>query len=1244
MRAGAALQKVAAIACSIVLTCGVLPVAAHAQPKQLEGDQGSLTPGTYVEHEALAYVKDDAGSDGQNGQSGVQAFSLSEETDLLDSAETLMTVGGQAEELVFDSAAPASNDAMAARSVGAASDAAGGRIVCVRNESLSTEELIAQLEEDPRVVVAEPNYLIEQADEEADRSPAALTASSSSASTSDMTGFQWYGSNSGAMTGDAQQNAVDIEYDAWEQAAESGTWADAATQEQSGLQTVVIGVVDTGVDAANPDLASVMWDDGLSISALANLGGDEHGFSYDSSVSSTTPIEPEQEHGTHVAGIIAAAWNDYGTSGVAPNAEIMSLRMGSSAASALACFNYVVVAAQNNVPVRAVNCSWTLGATASKIIDAAVTEMGENGVVSLFASGNDGSNVDKSIGLPSILRDNPYAVVVDAIDPSGDVSEFSSWGASTTDVMAPGSTILSTYAEASQSYFGEADPDPALYESFDAASKGSVATASGTSSLLQFRDAEGTPLNTLDQSRRFDGDASLAVTFNAAAAQADETIPIEVDDHQFIQTDPIDLTAQASGAKYLSIRFAAADLEGDASASRMADLQIAVRVKGSDELDDLLLSMNSFRALNSAWGGWYVELPEETDFENFQLRIYYAVHGVEIVGGEQTIRLADGTVLIDSIGIGDDLAPYAYLQGTSMATPVATGVMAVLAGQNPNESAEKLAARLKGGVSVDARYADACSTSGRISVEGSQDPAPVPTQASLSDDGQSIAVQGYFVDPATEVRIGGAVCDELERCQVEGSDGLTEITVQTPEGFEGGEQWVELAASDSESGRLYVDFGTYAALTYYEESLPVPDELYDYNDWQLVGFAGDIYVLPRESLFNVAEADHSYFMKYDPDSREWSRVEFPLDQLKEHHLATVGSVSGATLDGSLILQISGVPDDTVPTEYHATYWRYTAQGEWEYIPMTFPENEQCYLCLSGLASDGEYLYAFGGQGMFDDYPGLPELSMTQGVLSCIVRLDIEKGEGTLAGMLTENRLNAQVSYRDGMFIVSGGQNATTQMNSAMGVERVVSLAQEETRPLEFPFSGEATYPAGWLDGSAVDTTSVVEETGKLAWAPASAADGFMLVGPRSVSNETDTYTLEAGDASVPQEYDRNASHLPLLNPSAVAYEGKLYAMAAVSSEPYRVFAATSVATTPQPGDYSGDDPEPDPGPSPEPVSPDASSDGQGTGDDSADVTLQNLASTDDAAFVLLAVLGVSAAGCLVLLLFAVRRGKRHTDR
>lgn len=80
-----------------------------------------------------------------------------------------------------------------------------------------------------------------------------------------------------------------------------------------------------------------------------------------------------------------------------------------------------------------------------------------------------------------------------------------------------------------------------------------------------------------------------------------------------------------------------------------------------------------FSSYGASWGGLFVTLPENTDWEHFQIAIAYQVCELRLTGGNQQYRPVAGTVLIDSIGLGDTLVPYQYCQGTSMAAPLHSG-------------------------------------------------------------------------------------------------------------------------------------------------------------------------------------------------------------------------------------------------------------------------------------------------------------------------------------------------------------------------------------------------------------------------------------------------------------------------------------------------------------------------------------------------------------------------------------------
>ena len=87
---------------------------------------------------------------------------------------------------------------------------------------------------------------------------------------------------------------------------------------------VVVAVVDTGVDIQHPDLNDNIWvNPNAKESKYKN---DINGWNF---YDNNNDISDLGSHGTHVAGIIAAEWdNQMGIAGVAPNAKIMPIKAG----------------------------------------------------------------------------------------------------------------------------------------------------------------------------------------------------------------------------------------------------------------------------------------------------------------------------------------------------------------------------------------------------------------------------------------------------------------------------------------------------------------------------------------------------------------------------------------------------------------------------------------------------------------------------------------------------------------------------------------------------------------------------------------------------------------------------------------------------------------------------------------------------------------------------------------------------
>lgn len=146
-------RKLLAAAVSAMLAASLVPVSAFAADASSTADASSFIYelGTYVEHEAIAYVVD----------GGVQLFSLGD--DVLAGAQSLMAIDAEA----ADEARGGDTVARSGASLLSASAdvrAQSGRLVVVRDESKTAEQLVAELEADPRVVFAEPNAVVQSAD------------------------------------------------------------------------------------------------------------------------------------------------------------------------------------------------------------------------------------------------------------------------------------------------------------------------------------------------------------------------------------------------------------------------------------------------------------------------------------------------------------------------------------------------------------------------------------------------------------------------------------------------------------------------------------------------------------------------------------------------------------------------------------------------------------------------------------------------------------------------------------------------------------------------------------------------------------------------------------------------------------------------------------------------------------------------------------------------------------------------
>ncbi|HEY0619589.1 MAG TPA: S8 family serine peptidase, partial [Kribbella sp.] len=280
--------------------------------------------------------------------------------------------------------------------------------------------------------------------------------------------------------------------------------ADKAWAINQGSKSITVGVLDTGVDDQHPDLKA-NFDAGRSAScAYGKL---------DTRPGAWRPIA---EHGTHVAGSIAAAKDGKGIVGVAPGVKVSSIRVAEAGSQLFFPENTVcafVFAADKGVSIT--NNSyyvdpWHYLCTAdpdqdaiSEAVRRAVAYSDSKGVVNIAAAGNenadlaaksaDDSSPNDSTPAPraiitdclSLPTELPGVVSVAALDPADVKAAFSNYGTDKITLAAPGVNVYSTVPGGG-------------YQSLDGTSMASPHVA-GVAALIRSTNPKLTPAQVRDR-------------------------------------------------------------------------------------------------------------------------------------------------------------------------------------------------------------------------------------------------------------------------------------------------------------------------------------------------------------------------------------------------------------------------------------------------------------------------------------------------------------------------------------------------------------------------------------------------------------------------------------------------------------------------------------------------------------------------------------------------------------------------
>lgn len=313
-----------------------------------------------------------------------------------------------------------------------------GYILAEVGEGTDVESLVDQFSKLPEVESVQPNYKYKILD----------------IPTNDPNrGLLWGLDNTG-QTIQGNVGTADADIDAPE------AWSAAGT-----LSEIIVAVIDTGIAYNHPDIDGSLWDgtscldhDGTPIG-----GGCINGYDFTGNYDND-PLSSGNDHGTHVAGTIAAESNNAtGIVGVAPNAKIMALKSDLYTSEIVDAISF---AEYNGAKI--INASWGGYGTSCGAVDDAAMHTAISNFDGLFiaAAGNNAAEHDLStfFGIPadfgsatSCWNELDNVISVAATNNDDQLASFSDYGVNTVDIGAPGQSVYSSIVDGDQVTLEEFD-------------------------------------------------------------------------------------------------------------------------------------------------------------------------------------------------------------------------------------------------------------------------------------------------------------------------------------------------------------------------------------------------------------------------------------------------------------------------------------------------------------------------------------------------------------------------------------------------------------------------------------------------------------------------------------------------------------------------------------------------------------------------------------------------------------------
>lgn len=1238
------------IAVFVTLALCLPPAPAHAEaartlaaPSRSEAEIAALVDdmlaaGDYVEGEAIVCVL--AGKGNLTAQSGGP----------LDGAESLSEVTARQYAEATGEAVPLSVDGPGTLTAQAPEKPV--LVQLVRSDTLGTEELLDELLSDPRVLSAEPNYLMEfaedtgelvpeggtlqedaavailadetddavldveasavspeesalEAPEEevaglpadgADELPEAAspeadvvsetlddvtTATSETATpesvlvaqddhtaTQDLTSYQWF---SVGVDNTASQQHLAVS----NPGMHSPHWNEKGTTNAGGA----VAIMDSGIDYRHPDLENVMYH--FSPELQEELGCGEFGYAPQRE-DKTDPMD-FFGHGTHCAGIVGAEWNDFGVSGTASGTKLIAVSLargmdyynsGYTTDTIIRGYDFLIRAAEAGVDIRSANRSLGLG-VACNADEVMIRAAGEAGIITCIASGNNRQDHDKLYDDVSVKQPNPYVLRVNASDRGDAPASFSDYGTYTTDVFAPGATILSTVPSKSElhgHYFASADSDP-LYLKTDF-SDGAFLDISGAESFEVKGLAEG--------DMGFDGDGSSlkasVATWTESATRLLIDIPVgdvgkdDVQDISFVMnTDKLEAGYGLSCCVLLDDGSYSDDLDSGIQSkcfknSRYDWCFFGVHVDDPDAFEQ------DFGHVQDKKGNTCIRLRMTADLND---EAYSAHEPVEV------------DLYFDQIAIGrrgnSGYVPYEYMNGTSMAAPCVAGCAAIASELVKDADAATRAAQtvrlLKAAVRQADGYWGFCKQNGQIDLAllGNED-ALVPVIESAQTDGEALVIDGAYFSSGGTLLVAGEEAEILSWTDESIvavwpaglTSGLIPLAVRTEHGAEVCRAFIiEAPESVENSAELYERELT--AVDFEAEGVSpanCPDSIVATED-------GVLFAAVEDASEQRIRATVHHLAQSDDLGESWTYEDLELPK-------ELRGVSLATGDGKVFVLGSESEGGSDVIVRWNLYSMDIASKSFELLGMYERDNEEPQVDKAILAYAGGQLFFVDYYRDPDEYDAPTHIRMRR----------LVDADGTLADdFLLDHDYTTYEPYYPPLVSVAGNRiyvfSGTSDDSLEEPAERLIGLECVEVAAdgslsctdLSAAFDGLETGVETTTAAIAACDEGVYLVSSTLGAQLSEDADLSLVAAslgatPPTAYGSADTFFLEDG-ATTFEPYAKRLSFAPFTMPVAVCADGWLHAFAVSKYEDMSVFGRATK--------YAEEEPEPEPTPEPTPT-------------------------------------------------------------